>query len=115
MSTKPNRHDAYHIPPEHALPCASYHPLTDHELGELRKAFLGTRDFYTSMTILRRIEQSVAGMMTPIHCSGPATIECALLAVNTFCAWAHSGDPELRANLHIQLGIQAELQLEEAA
>lgn len=118
MPIKPHRHDTYHIAPEHLLPCDAHHPLTDHELGELRAAFRSAPGYYPAMSILRRIEQAVPGMMAPIHCAGPGTIDCARLAVETFGEWARSDEtaaPALRAKLLTLLGIQAELPLMEEA
>jgi hypothetical protein len=110
-----HQQDTFHIAPDHALPCDGHHPLTDHELLELRRTFTDKPGFYTAMSILRRIEQAVPGMVTPIFAAGPGTIACAREAVETFGLWARTGEPALHAKLLTLLGIQAELQLEEAA
>lgn len=108
--------NAYHHAPERELPCDAFYPLTDMELQQLREAFRFSPDHYTTMSILRRVEQGILGMRTPAP-TGGAVYDAAKMAVNWFVTWSHAeadstADRDLHEQLLILLGIAtAELNL----
>lgn len=101
------RNETYHYQPE-TIPGPGYHPLTDHELAELRDAFRTTRDYYIAASIARRIAQGVEGMTVPGPISGPVA-DAAADAWKLFVAWCISGEEISHRRLLTHLGIQPEL------